>query len=83
MKPDHVLLGVHVTDRLKEAVEVQKVFTEFGQNIKTRVGLHEIGSSPEGLVVLEIVGDRQVSQKMAQKLNAIQGIEVKEMVFGH
>ncbi len=83
MKPDHVLLGVHVTDRLKEAVEVQKVFTEFGQNIKTRVGLHEIGFSPEGLVVLEIVGDRQVSQKMASKLNAIQGIEVKEMVFGH
>lgn len=83
MKPDHVLLGVHVTDRLKEAVEVQKVFTEFGQNIKTRVGLHEIGQSPEGLVVLEIMGDAQVSKKMAQKLSAIEGIEVKEMVFGH
>jgi hypothetical protein len=83
MKPDHVILGVHVTDRMKEAVEVQKVFTHYGSAIKTRLGLHEIGSSPEGVVLLEIVGDSNVWKEMARKLAAIEGIEVKEMVFGH
>jgi len=83
MKPDHVILGVHVTDRMKEAVEVQKVFTHYGSSIKTRLGLHEIGSSPEGVVLLEIVGESKTWKEMAKKLAAIEGIEVKEIVFGH
>ncbi len=83
MKPDHVILGVHVTDRLREAVEVQKVFTHFGSQIKTRLGLHEIGSSPEGVVLLEIVGESKTWKEMVRQLTAIEGIEVQEMVFGH
>ncbi len=83
MKPDHVILGVHVTDRMKDAVEVQKVFTHYGSQIKTRLGLHEIGSSPEGVVLLEIVGESDTWKEMSKKLAAIEGIEVKEMVFGH
>ena len=43
MSDPHIILGVHITDRLKNAVDVQKVFTEFGCNIKTRVGLHDVG----------------------------------------
>ena len=83
MKPDHVILGVHVTDRMKEAVEVQKLFTHYGSSIKTRLGLHELGSSPEGIVLLEIVGESGVWKEMVRQLAAIEGIEVKEMVFGH
>ncbi len=83
MKPDHVILGIHVTDRMKEAGALQKVFTHFGDHIKTRLGLHEIGSSPEGLVLLEIVGEAKIRKEMAQQLAAIEGLEVKEMVFGH
>ena len=41
MSDQHIILGVHITDRLKNAVEVQKVFTEYGCNIKTRIGLHD------------------------------------------
>ena len=83
MKPDHVILGVHVTDRMKEAVEVQKVFTQYGSHIKTRLGLHEIGNSPEGVVLLELVGDAKAGKELAKKLAAIEGIEVQQMVFGH
>ena len=83
MKPDHVILGVHVTDRTKEAVEVQKLLTHYGSSIKTRLGLHEIGNSPEGVMVLEVVGNSEIWKEMAKKLSAIEGIEVKEMVFGH
>ena len=41
MKADHIVLGIHITNRLQKAAEVQKLFTEFGCNIKTRLGLHE------------------------------------------
>lgn len=83
MKPEHVILGVHVTDRIKDAAGVQKVFTEFGHLVKTRLGLHEIGHSPEGLVLLELVGGKAEWRKMAERLGALEGIEVKEMVFSH
>ena len=86
MKADHVVLGIHVTDRLRNAGDVQKVFTEFGCNIKTRLGLHEVADNccaAEGVVLLEIVGGPEVRQNMVQKLGAIAGIEVKEMVFSH
>lgn len=41
MSDTHIILGIHVSDRLKNAVDVQKVFTEYGCNIKTRIGLHD------------------------------------------
>jgi hypothetical protein len=86
MKADHVILGIHVTDRLRHAGEVQKVFTEFGCNIKTRVGLHEVADNycaGEGVVLLELIGGPEVRRDMAAKLGAIDGIEVKEIVFSH
>jgi hypothetical protein len=86
MKADHVILGIHVTNRLRHAGEVQKVFTEYGCNIKTRLGLHEVADNycaGEGVVLLELVGGPEVRRDMAAKLGAIEGIEVKEMVFQH
>jgi len=86
MKEDHIILGVHITNRLQKAGEVQKLFTEYGCNIKTRLGLHEVAENAcaaEGIVLLEIIGGKAVAQAMIQKLGAIEGIEAKEMVFSH
>ncbi len=86
MKADHIILGIHVSNRLRNAGEVQKVFTEYGCNIKTRLGLHEVADNycaGEGVVLLEIIGGQEIRKGMVQKLGAIEGIEVKEMVFAH
>ena len=86
MQDDHVILGIHVTDRLKDAVPVQKVFSEYGCNIKTRVGLHDVGEeycSPSGIVLIEFFGSEADADAMAGKLNAVEGVDVKKMVFGH
>ncbi len=86
MKADHVILGIHITDRLRYAGEVQKVFTDFGCNIKTRLGLHEVAENycaGEGVVLLELVGGPEVRREMTARLGAIAGIDVKEMVFAH
>jgi hypothetical protein len=81
----HVILGVHITERLKKAVEVQKLLSEYGCNIKTRLGLHEVQNvcSPNGILILEMYGDEAISLELAEKLDAIEGIEVQKMVFEH
>ncbi|HOJ32081.1 MAG TPA: hypothetical protein PKY35_12685 [Candidatus Hydrogenedentes bacterium] len=82
----HIILGIHILDRMKDAVEVQKLFTKYGSHIKTRLGLHEVSGdfcAPGGIVILEMHGEETVCRELGQKLQAIDGIEVKEMIFTH
>jgi hypothetical protein len=82
----HVIFGVHVTDRMKNAGELQKAFSEFGCQIKTRLGLHETTAgacSPNGLVILEMVGDDAILDRAAARFAAIEGVDVQRMVFTH
>ncbi|MFA6175656.1 MAG: hypothetical protein WC765_03640 [Phycisphaerae bacterium] len=37
MKDNHIILGVHITDRIKHVSSVQKALTEYGCYIKTRL----------------------------------------------
>jgi len=82
----HIILGVHITDRTKRAVEVQRVLTAHGDVIKTRLGLHEIErsqSSPNGLVLLELCCDEARGGKLVEALRAVEGVDVQQMVFDH
>ena len=86
MNDDHIILGIHVTNRLKNAVEVQRVFTEYGCNIKTRVGLHDVDDnvcSPSGVVLIEFFGADDEATAMIATLNEVEGVVVQKMVFGH
>jgi hypothetical protein len=84
-KQSHVVLTVHVTDRVKKAAQVQKALSQFGDVIRTRIGLHEVGenfSSSSGILLLDIIGE--IKAKDLQKdLNQIEGIETKLVVFKH
>ena len=82
----HIILGVHITDRIHHVRNVQDTLTEFGCSIRTRLGLHEADKgfcSSNGLLLLEMTDDAATAQKLADKLNAIEGVEVKTMVFDH
>jgi desulfoferrodoxin-like iron-binding protein len=82
----HVILGVHITDRVKHVPTVQGVLTQFGCNIKTRIGLHHVNESfcsPNGLMIIEFVGDDSHCASMISQLSALAGVQVKRMVFGH
>jgi len=82
----HIVIGVHITERVKLAGEVQKVFTEFGCQIRTRLGLHEANKgvcSPNGLIILDMVDDDAKVASLKKKLTAIDGVEVQSMVFDH
>jgi len=87
---DHVVLGIHLTDRLTEAVKVQQLFTQYGGYIKVRLGLHEVEEplgnetgSKNGMMLLSMVGNNAKAEELAKKLQAIEGVEVKSMVFTH
>jgi hypothetical protein len=78
------ILGIKINDRIKEAGSVQKVLTQFGCSIKTRLGLHEVSDnhcSTNGLIILELTGPGEEQEKMKVALQAIQGITLKMMVF--
>lgn len=82
----HIVFGVHITERLKHVDSVQRLLSEHGCNIKTRLGLHEVNEkfcSPNGLLILEMVGDEKKCLELADKLNAVEGIEVQRMIFNH
>jgi hypothetical protein len=86
MQQKHTIMGVHIDDRLREAVEVQKLLTANGQFIKTRLGLHEIeksASAANGLLVLELAGTDEQTRQLADGLNGLAGVEAKVMTFEH
>ena len=82
----HVIFGVHITDRLQHVSDVQELLSKYGCNIKTRLGLHEVDKTycaANGLLILEMFGDDSTCQELAKKLNAVEGVEVQQMVFDH
>jgi hypothetical protein len=79
-----VILGVQISNRVKNVARVQKILTEHGCNIKTRLGLHEVGDptcSPSGLLILETFGRPAEILALEKKLKRVPGLKVKKMVF--
>ena len=78
------IVGIQIRQRTGSVPDVQRILTEFGCVIRTRLGLHEIADnacSPSGLLILETYGDEAMIVAMKEKLAALDGVEVKEMVF--
>jgi hypothetical protein len=79
-----IVVGVLQTKRVDTAPEVQQIFTEFGCNIKTRIGLHDVADgscSPTGLILLEMYGDESKIMEMEDQLNRLDGVKTQRMVF--
>ncbi|MCK4957165.1 MAG: hypothetical protein KAS49_05975 [Candidatus Cloacimonetes bacterium] len=78
MKKDFMLVVIDI--RKKEAVTVQKILTEWGCFIRTRLGLHEgvlENCSEIGTVFMELVGDVEKHEELARKLNLLKGVHAK------
>jgi hypothetical protein len=85
-KDKHYIVGIHVDDRIKRASDVQHLLTDYGCNIKTRIGLHEATGqfcAGYGLILLEMIGDPAKVDELSQKLDTIDGVSVQQMVFDH
>lgn len=79
-----IILGINISTRTQTVPEVQHILTEFGCNIRARLGLHEVSGascSPGGLLILDMFGEEQNIHDMAAKLDELPGVEVQKMVF--
>lgn len=80
------VIGIKITDRIKESGLVQKVLSSHSQIISTRLGFHELSTelcSREGLMVIHLAGEPVECDDLIKSLNRIDGILVREMAFSH
>ncbi len=78
------ILGINVTDRIKEAQRTQAVLTKYANCIKTRLGFHELSSevcSRNAFILLELKGSSSEWDKLYEELSAIGGLNVQVMSF--
>jgi hypothetical protein len=79
-----IVLGIQVTNRVEEIPTVQKILTDYGCNIRTRLGLHEVSEkmcSTLGLLILDTCGEEDEIFTMEKKLKNVKGLIVKKMIF--
>lgn len=79
-----IVLGVHLANRTTEAPPFQEIITQYGCNIRTRIGLHDVADgycSTAGLILLDMIGDEDRINELEMKLKAFDGLDVQRMVF--
>jgi hypothetical protein len=81
----YTVVGIHVPNRLTHAASIQKVLTEYGCSIRTRLGLHAVDKdycANSGLVLLEMYGEDAKLKEMMLKLKDLDSrIDVQQMIF--
>lgn len=78
------VLGIHISDRVKDAARIQPILSRYGCSIKTRLGLHgtdDMYAENTGIILLELVGDPEESLRLENELLKIDELEVQKMIF--
>lgn len=78
----YYIIGLRVDHRRSNALNLQKTLTEFGCNIRLRVGLHETSEefcSDDGVIMLQACGDKETIDRMVASFNALEGVSAKMM----
>lgn len=80
-----IIMGIQVASRENDAVQVQKLLTEKGCIIKSRIGLHDTSEkscSPSGLILLEFAdGVEEEIKNLETELIKIDSVVIKKMEF--
>ncbi len=78
------IIGLLISDRIKEAGLTQGVLTEFAHIIKSRLGFHEVSEdvcSRMAVIILQLSGEPAEFDRFEEKLKEIGGLEVQHMIF--
>lgn len=78
------VVGIKVTDRIKEVGLTQEVLSKHASLITTRFGFHELTTevcSREAYIILHLNGNETETERLIKDLSGIGGIEVREMDF--
>lgn len=78
------IIAMTLKGRSDNAVQVQKVLTEHGCQIRARIGLHDgtgDACTNEGLIVLQVCGDAEEIRSLTDGLNALDGVNAKHIIL--
>lgn len=80
---DCKIMVVKIGSRRERSPEVQEVLSKFGCSIKMRLGLHETENacSDEGLLILQLTGDRDEMKKLEKALGNMKDISAMLVEF--
>jgi hypothetical protein len=73
-------MAIRVDQRTEHAMAVQQLLTDFGCNIKTRVGFHEARKDfcgEDGIIVLHLCADDEgaAAETLKTELNGLPGVK--------
>ena len=76
----NMIMAVLIDKRTDVAPKVQKILTEYGCIIDTRLGLHQIQDcADEGLIVLHLCGEKEQIEELEKELKALDRVGVNKM----
>ncbi len=78
------IIGIYIGTEVNETYKVQEILTNYGNIIKTRLGLNHLENDETGLrgmIILELSGDENQIQKFQDELLAIKSLKLGKMVF--
>lgn len=78
----HIIIGIHIVDREMHAVKIQEILTCYGDQIKTRIGMHDDICAKNGLILLEMIDSSETTQMM-KEIGLVKGVEFQSMEFNH
>jgi len=78
------ILGLLITDRIKEAGQVQKLLTDYAPIIRSRLGFHEVTEatcSRAFIIILQLAGTADQQDNFEVALRMVRGVAVQQMKF--
>lgn len=78
------ILGLMITDRIKESGLTQKVLSSHASLIRSRLGFHEVTDevcSRNGFIIILLSGNPELWDDFEQELASVPGVEVRRMTF--
>lgn len=78
------ILGLLISDRIKEAGRTQLLLSKYSRLIRSRLGFHELNDnvcSRSGIIVLHLTGKPEEWLEFEGELGSIGGLEVQNMAF--
>jgi len=78
------ILGLLITDRIKEAGRTQLLLSKYSKLIRSRLGFHELNDnvcSRSGIIVLHLTGLPEEWKEFEAELSLIGGLEIQFMSF--
>ena len=78
------IIGLMISDRIKEAGQTELVLSKYAHLINTRLGFHELNEntcSRAGVIILHLTGNQEQWVEFENEITNIGGLEMQKMSF--